>query len=111
VAGVSDPMKVERIFVGVIFFGIWCYINYQIYIGMTTGIFNPFGKGIRLVSYSESPIFFCFSMGVTIIFSLIFMALIVSSIYSVVDRKVRAYGGNYNINTFKAIIRGLVNDH
>jgi len=90
-----------------LFLGGWFYINYQIYIGVTTGAFNPIGKGLSLASYDVSPIWFYITIGLTTIFSVICSALTLWFICSAIDRKVRAYGGNYNFNTFKAIIRGI----
>ena len=90
-----------------LFIAGWFYINYQIYMGVATGEFNPIGKGVGLVSYDESPIWFYITIGITTIFSVICSVLILWFMYSAFDRKVRAYGGNYNINTFKAILLGL----
>ena len=90
-----------------LFLGAWLYTNYQIYIGVTTGEFNPIGKGQGLVSYEASPIWFYITIGITILFSVLCSALIICAVCSAIDRKVRAYGGNYNLNTFKAILRGL----
>ncbi|WP_411992150.1 hypothetical protein [Agarivorans sp. DSG3-1] len=100
-------MKVKRYLSSMLFLGGWLYINYQIYLGATTGEFNPIGRGVGLVSYDASPIWFYITIGLTIIFSVIYSALILWFVHSAIDRKVRAYGGNYNANTFKAILRGL----
>jgi len=99
-------MKVKGYITSIIFIGGWFYINYQIYLALATGEFNPIGKGVRLASYSESPIWFVISLGFTIAFSLIGLALVVWSARNAIDRRVRSYGGNYNINTFRAILRG-----
>lgn len=100
-------MKVKRFLSSILFLGGWFYVNYQIYVGVTTGKFNPIGKGVGLVSYEVSPIWFYITIGLTIIFSLLCLALIIWFICRAIDRKVRAYGGHYNLNTFKAILRGL----
>ena len=83
------------------------YFNYQIYIGVTTEKFNPIGKGQGLVSYEASPIWFYITIGITSLFSVLCTVLIMWFICSAIDSKVRAYGGNYNLNTIKAILRGL----
>ncbi len=100
-------MNLKRYLSSVLLTGGWFYINYQIYMGFDTGEFNPIGKGVGVVSLDESPIWFYIAIGVTIIFSVLCSALILWSICNTLDRKFRAYGGNYNLNTFKAILRGL----
>ncbi|GAB1266718.1 hypothetical protein [Aurantivibrio infirmus] len=100
-------MKAKRYLSRALFIGGWFYINYQIYLGLTTGKFNPIGKGVSLASYEASPVWFYISIGLTILFSVICTALIFWFFFSAINRKVKAYGGNYNENTFKAILRGL----
>jgi len=85
----------------------WLYVSFQIYLGLTTGEINGIGRSARLISKQEEPIWFHFVMGATILFNLVLLALFLYSLFTVIDRKVKAYGGNYNISTFKAIIRGL----
>lgn len=90
-----------------LFIAGWFYINYQIFMGVTTGEFNPIGRGVSQVSYDESPIWFYITIGLTIIFSVFCLAIILWFMFNSFDRKVKAYGGNYNTNTFKSILRGL----
>lgn len=104
---VSSLMKMKHVLSSMLALCGWFFINYKIYIGVTTGEFNPIGKGQGLVSYEASPIWFCITMGITVLFSILCTALIVWFVCSAIDSKVRAYGGNYNLNTFKAILRGL----
>jgi hypothetical protein len=85
----------------------WFYISFQIYIGFTTGELNGIGRSARLVSQQQEPIWFYFVMCATILFNLVLLFFFLYSLFVIIDRKVKAYGGNYNINTFKAIIRGL----
>jgi hypothetical protein len=85
----------------------WLYISFQLYLGFTTGVLNGIGRSARLVSKQDEPLWFYFVMAATIMFNLVILVLFLYSMFSAVDRKVKAYGGNYNINTFKAIFRGL----
>lgn len=85
----------------------WLYISFQLYLGFSTGELNGIGRSARVVSKQEEPIWFHFVMGATIIFNLVVLGFFLYSLFAVVDRKVKAYGGNYNTNTFKAIFRGL----
>jgi len=98
-------MKVKSCITSTIRIGGWFYVNYIIYLALVTGEFNPIGKSVRLVSYGESPIWFVISLGFTVAFSFIFLVLVVCSARDMIDRKVRSYGGNYNLNTFRAIMR------
>jgi ABC-type uncharacterized transport system permease subunit len=100
-------MKIKNVLFSILVLGGCFYINYQIYLGVTTGEFNPVGRGQGLVSYEASPLWFYLTIGITILFSVLCTALIMSFFCSAIDSKVRAYGGNYNLNTFKAILRGL----
>ncbi|GAB1266716.1 hypothetical protein [Aurantivibrio infirmus] len=100
-------MKAKHLISSVVFVGGWLYINYQIYLGLTTGEFNPVGRGVSLVSYEASPVWFYISIGLTIFFSVICAALILRFLFSTINSKVKAYGGNFSINTFKAILRGF----
>lgn len=75
----------------------WLYISFQLYFGFTTGELSGLGRSARTVSKQEEPIWFYFVMGTTIMINLVLLALFLYSLFVVIDRKVKAYGGNYNI--------------
>jgi hypothetical protein len=100
-------MKMKKLFSNLILAMGWVYVNVQIYLGFATGELNGIGRSARLVSREEEPAWFFIVMGLTIVFSLMLLGLAIFSLHGYVDRKVRAYGGNYNANTFKSIIQGL----
>ena len=78
-------MKMKHFLLSVLALCGWFFINYQIYTGVTTGEFNPIGKGRDLVSYDASPIWFYITMGITVLFSIVCTALIVWFICSAID--------------------------
>ena len=62
---------------------------------------------IRGASYSvkTDPIAFYIAMGFSLAVLVLWVALAASNIFGAIDSGVKKFGGNYNKNTFKAVIR------
>jgi hypothetical protein len=58
-----------------------------------------------IFKYSENPKMFVVTIILMVSLTLMWAYLIGSSIFDSIDKKVKSFGGNYNINTFKAILR------
>jgi len=61
--------------------------------------------GTAVVKYVESPISYTVSIILMVTILLLWVYLIGSEALNSIDKKVKAFGGNYNINTFKAILK------
>lgn len=102
----------DRVFGSLLLSCFWCYINYQIYLGLTIRELNvPLGRSRHIISHVESPIEFWVCFTSTVMLSLAFCLFVLFNIYLNVDEEVKAFGGNYNVNTFRAIFRKRWKSH
>jgi len=60
-----------------------------------------------VVSYDESPVIYTIFIIVMIAIIGIWIAIIGSKIHRSIDKKIKAFGGSYNINTFKAVLKNM----
>jgi hypothetical protein len=101
--GVNSMKLIGKFISGFALLGGWVFLSYQLYLGITIGeITTRYGKTV----YEDEPFkfIFDFSFGLILNFVCVFLILFLS--YKAIDKKVGAYGGNYNLSTFKAIIYG-----
>ena len=86
------------------------YLSLQLYNAATFKAFTKVGRGNnRLVSLESEPIIFWLALIVVLVFFLILGWIIIMEICLRIDNKFKEFGGNYNINTVKAIIRSWSN--
>lgn len=79
-------------------------ITYLIVMAVSTGEIN-----IRGASYyvKKDPVAFYLAIGFSLVVLIGWVAMASSNIFSSIDTKVKQFGGNYNKNTFKAIIKSV----
>jgi hypothetical protein len=95
-----------RIFFNFLFFAFSCYLFYQAFCGIIFGEFMfPSRSGSEFVSFEESPFSFIPKLGFTVLLAFVFLIVVLFDVHARIDKKVKAYGGNYNLNTFKAILK------
>ena len=95
------------------------YLSFKIYKAFTIGEFtSPFCRGSScgaVVSLVESPVeYWSILILMICIASIIVIGVVFVGVIFVREKmveKVRAFGGNYNKNTFKAILRSLWKSH
>lgn len=80
-------------------------MSYLIVMAISTGEIN-----IRGAHYSvqTNPIAFYVGIGFSLLLLIIWVAIASSNIFSAVDSRVKKFGGNYNKNTFKAIVKNAL---
>jgi len=88
---------------GFALFGASIILNFILYDAITTGEIR---RQSRTIQYEVAPIEFITQFGFILFLSLLTLVLIIISCYTSIDKKIAAYGNNYNLNTFKAILRG-----
>jgi hypothetical protein len=71
---------------------------------LDTGEINIRGAYYRL---DTGPVAFYLWVGFTVIMLFVWLVMFLSGIFTAIDIKVKAFGGNYNKNTFKAIVRNV----
>jgi len=98
--------KLKRLFVQVLLLSACIFFGLQIYKAFTTVTFFIYGKASRFIEFGETPIMFSLFLLTYIVLFIIFFGLIIYPLFTWVDHQFKAYGGNYNLNTLKAIIRG-----
>ena len=57
--------------------------------------------------YSENPIMYVVAIIIMLVIIVFGFYVFGSEVFDSIDKKVKAFGGNYNINTFKAIFRNF----
>lgn len=80
-------------------------MSYLIVMAVSTGEINIRGA---LYSVQASPIGFYVGIGFSLVVLIIWVAIASSNILTAVDSRVKKFGGNYNKNTFKAIIKNAL---
>ncbi len=122
--GVNGMKRLFEVLIGFVVPIYIGYATYQVYLAFTIGEFDvPFCKrNCGVVSQTESPIEFWFSLITSGMITTVYLVLLIVTIIGLVfigtiyirekiEQKVKAYGGNYNVNTFKAILRGIWKGH
>ena len=87
------------------------YIGLQIYNAAILKSFTTVGPrgGGNLVSLESEPVSFWVASICALVLFLLLGWFIVIEVCFEVDKKIKEFGGNYNINTLKAIIRSWRN--
>tara|TARA_R110001599_G_scaffold304498_1_gene510770 strand:- start:832 stop:1146 length:315 start_codon:yes stop_codon:yes gene_type:complete len=96
-------LKLRKVlgFIGWLLAGI--YFVYQCIHAFTAG--EIVGRRGSLYTYQDEPIMFF----IALVLCLILLLGVVFLGCFTIDKKVKQFGGNYNFNTFKAIVRGQRN--
>ena len=58
--------------------------------------------------YSENPIMYVVAIIIMLVITAFSAYVFGSEVFDSIDKRVKAFGGNYNINTFKAIFRNFI---
>ena len=77
-------------------------ISYLIVTAVSTGEINIRGA---YYSVKTDPILFYVAIGFSVAVLIIWVSIASSNIFGTIDSRVKKFGGNYNKNTFKAIIK------
>jgi ABC-type multidrug transport system permease subunit len=78
---------------------IFIWVVYSLYSAAVLG--SIVGLKGRIFTFTDDPVFFLF----TLFLYIVFFALYGVSIANLVNKKMKKYGGNYNLNTLRAMIR------
>jgi hypothetical protein len=80
-------------------------LSYLISMALGTGEINIRGAHHYL---DTGPVAFYLWVGFAVIMLIVWLVMFLSGIFTAIDIKVKAFGGNYNKNTFKAIVRNAL---
>ena len=96
---VAQRLQVKKVLAFLVWFAVSVYLTYQLWSAFTSGVIR--GRRAYIFTLQDDPILF----SISVIICIAFLVLITVMGWHSVDYKVKQFGGNYNINTFKAIAR------